>query len=313
MTALIHDGFWSCVYSYFVERLEYAFHFPLGWKASEDWPESSAWLRSFGGRFVVEYDLARPESHRFVVPSQDHFPYEEVRFMGAYPCPFVDPVEMWRLIDTTQFAEIRGFLDLDIPKVGRVLDLVLDESVYVLAACLAYSHGRDAELCSRVVPHIEEVRSHPAARARERLGPLLWLLATVYRRGLAEAPPKHVRYLRKHAVALCRAQKTEALRKINSATLERYRRPESRCYTVDHRTPHAPVEDGAQYRSPCGLHALVEYDGEGLGWGYFLQDEEAGRFWFREVDGPEHGVSIYGPFHGDVRALFSGLRRIRRT
>jgi hypothetical protein len=57
---------------------------------------------------------------------------------------------------------------------------------------------------------------------------------------------------------------------------------------------------------------LAEYDGEGLGWGYFLLDEATDRFWFREVDGPDHGVSIYGPFQGDVRGLFSELRKIAR-
>jgi hypothetical protein len=104
----------------------------------------------------------------------------------------------------------------------------------------------------------------------------------------------------------------EAIRQANREKLTAYRRPESRCASFLHRSPDAPVEDGERYRSPDGKRVLVEYEGEGLGWGFFLHDQAADRFWFREVDGPEHGVSIYGPFPGDVRGLFSGLRKLAR-
>jgi hypothetical protein len=104
----------------------------------------------------------------------------------------------------------------------------------------------------------------------------------------------------------------EAIRQANREKLTAYRRPESRCASFLRRSPDAPVEDGKRYRSPDGVRVLVEYGGEGLGWGFFLHDEGSNRFWFREVDGPEHGVSIYGPFPGDVRGLFSGLRKLPR-
>jgi hypothetical protein len=102
----------------------------------------------------------------------------------------------------------------------------------------------------------------------------------------------------------------EAIRQANSEKLRACRSPELRCASFLHSSPDAPIEDGKRYRSPDGRRLLAAYEGEGLGWGYFLQDEQADRYWFREVDGPDHGVSIYGPFPGDARRIFLGLRRI---
>jgi hypothetical protein len=192
---------------------------------------------------------------------------------------------------------------------NRALDLVLREEVYALAACLAYSHGRDDELWRLACSYVEQVRSRASSDGQRVLGPLLWLLANVYRRGLAEASPQRVRSLRRDAVAFCRARRIDVTRKINHDKLASFRRSEMKCATCLHRSPPAPVEDEVGYRSPDGSRVLAEYDGEGLGWGRLLQDEGTGRFWFMEVDGPEHGVSIYGPFQGYAREHFVGLRR----
>jgi hypothetical protein len=310
-TASIHESFlrFFCVYSYFVEGLEYAFYFHLNWQANEHWPEPLDWVRSFCGKFAIEYDLEHPESHRFIVPSQDKFPYDEVFFMGGYPLPFMDPVKLWRLIDAKKFDEIIEFLELDIPSMNNTLDLVLDQELYILAAGLAYSHGRDEELWNWFFSFVEHVRSPVSSREPETMGPLLWYLAEVFRRGLIDAPAGRVRHLRRAAVAYCRAHRNEVIAKSNSAKLQEYRRPEFRI-DPDHESPDAPFEGGKAFRSPDRLHVLAEYEGQGLGWGHFLQDEEAGQFWFRECDGPDHGVSIYGPFKGDVRKLFTHLQRL---
>ena len=93
--------------------------------------------------------------------------------MGAYPFPFKDPIEMWSLIYAKRLDEILDFVELDVPSMNRVLDLVLCEDVYVLAACLAYSHGRDDELWRRACSHVKQVRSQALSDRHGALGPLL--------------------------------------------------------------------------------------------------------------------------------------------
>jgi hypothetical protein len=309
----IHEGFlrFFCVYSYVVEGLEYAFYFPLNWQADEQWPEPVDWVRSFNGKFDIEYDREHPESHRFIVPSQGMFPCEEVVFMGAFPFPFMDPVEVWRLIDGKKFNEIIEFLERGIPSMNNALDLVLDQELYILAAGLSYSYGRDQELWERFLPYVEQVRSRVSLREPETMGPLLWLLAEVFRRGLADASPGRVRSLRRMAVPYCQAHRNERIEKANRTKLQEYRRLEFRIDPIKG-SPDEPVEEDGTYRSPEGSRILNEYEGLGLGWGHFLQDEAAGRFWFRECDGPDHGVSVYGPFKGDVRTTFLRMQRIRK-
>ena len=53
------------------------------------------------------------------------------------------------------------------------------------------------------------------------------------------------------------------------------------------------------WTSDGSIH-LERYDAD-EGWHFVLQQPDGLRYWIGEIDGPDHGVTFYGPFDGDAR------------
>lgn len=69
-----------------------------------------------------------------------------------------------------------------------------------------------------------------------------------------------------------------------------------------------PATEKREWKTPDRKKKLKRYWFPGNSWAYILQETDPDRFWLYEVQGPEHGLSFYGPFDGKADKIFENCK-----